>query len=374
MNVRQRIEASLAEPHAPPFVWPASPHPRLLKIRDGDKRRLRMMFLAKHALGGGAPDAVDGSHAVYHHEFLSTLREIGLNVAAANSYETLFDRPDADFVVPLLNRGGFVNSEMLAPLLLRRHNLPFLGASPILRGLSDDKHLMKCVAERRGVPVTPWMVVRRGQADIPRPDFGWDRLVVKPNASSASWGVKICAAWDEARTHAEALLASGHDVIVEGYAPLIDLAVPVIGADGPWLLPGFGYYPADRVGEVRSYEEKRNLVDSGEDPLEPVRDAGLAERLEQHVRALLPELWPFDYGRCEFRYDPASGDLNFMEVNLSCNLWSKKTISRSARSIGVSHAELVETILAHSLLRQGVIESVERPAEPLVRHCETIAA
>ena len=33
------------------------------------------------------------------------------------------------------------------------------------------------------------------------------------------------------------------------------------------------------------------------------------------------------------RYDPATGDLAFMEVNLSCNLWSRKTISRSARSI-----------------------------------------
>jgi D-alanine-D-alanine ligase len=44
-----------------------------------------------------------------------------------------------------------------------------------------------------------------------------------------------------------------------------------------------------------------------------------------------------------------------MEVNLSCNLWSKKTISRSARSLGVNHGRLVETILAHSLLRQGVV-------------------
>jgi D-alanine-D-alanine ligase len=375
MNVRQRIVADLAEPHVPrPFLCPKTAHAEILKIRAADKARLRVMFLAKHALSGGTPDAMDGSHAVYHHEFLSTLRDIGLDVLAANSYEALFERPDVDFVVPLLNRGGFVNSEMLAPLLLRRHKLPFLGASPIVRGLSDDKHLMKCVAERRGVPVSPWMVVRLGQTAIPAPDFAWQRLVVKPNASSASWGVKICDAWNEARAHAEALLQSGHDVIVEAYTPLIDLAVPVVGADGPWMLPSFGYYPADRVGEVRSYEEKRNLIDSGEDPLEPVRDAELAERLVRHVRAVLPELWPFDYGRFEFRYDPVSGDLNFMEVNLSCNLWSRKTISRSARSISVSHAELVETIVAHSLLRQGVIETVERPAEALIGRLETNAA
>ncbi|MBY8823637.1 phosphoribosylglycinamide synthetase [Sphingomonas colocasiae] len=333
------------------------PHPKLLSIADADKARLRILFLAKHALSGGVPDREDGTHAVYHHEMLTTLREIGLDVTAADRYENLFERPDADFVVTLLNRGGFVNSEMLGPLLLRRLGLPFLGASPILRGLSDDKHLMKSVAERRGVPVTPWAIVRQGQGGVSEPDFAWDRLVVKPNASSASWGVKIIDDWAEARAHAEGILASGHDVIIEPYAPLIDLAVPVVGADGPWLLPSFGYYPTARPGEVRSYEEKRNLVVTADDPLEPVEDKDLVARLEAHVRALLPELWPFDYGRFEFRYDPATGGLRFMEVNLSCNLWSRKTISRSARSIGVSHAELVETIVAHSLERQGLIRA-----------------
>src|SRR3546814_5974816 len=69
---------------------------------------------------------------------------------------------------------------------------------------------------------------------------------------------------------------------------------------------------------------------------------------------MLAELWPFDYGRFEFRYDPASGQLHFMEVNLSCNLWSKKTISRAAARIGMDHATLVESIVAHSLARQGL--------------------
>lgn len=334
------------------------PHPNVLTISAADKARLKIMFLAKHALGGGVPDPIDGTHAVYHHEVLTTLREIGLNVTPADRYDALFEKLDVDFVFTLLNRGGFVNSEMMAPLLLRRLGLPFLGASPIIRGLSDDKHLMKTVAEHRGVPVTPWLCVRQGQGAVPEPDFAWQRLVVKPNASSASWAVRIIDNWAEARAHAEGILASGHDVIIEPYAPLIDLAVPVVGATGPWLLPTFGYFPVDRPGEVRSYEEKRDLVAAGDDPLEPVADKALVERLEGYTRAMLPELWPFDYGRFEYRFDPETGDARFMEVNLSCNLWSKKTISRAARSIGVSHAELVETIVAHSMERQGLIRAV----------------
>ena len=54
----------------------------------------------------------------------------------------------SDFVFPLLNRGGFLNSEMMLPLLCTRLGLPYLGASPILRGLADDKHLTKLAAPR----------------------------------------------------------------------------------------------------------------------------------------------------------------------------------------------------------------------------------
>ncbi|WP_243455680.1 phosphoribosylglycinamide synthetase [Sphingosinicella sp. BN140058] len=332
----------------------ATPLP-LLRIADEDKVRLRILFLAKHALSEGRPDARDGSHALYHHEMLTALRSIGLDVSAADRFEDLFQRPEADFVIPLLNRGGFQNSEMLAPLLLARHDLPFLGAAPIIRGLSDDKHLMKVVASRLGVPVTPWQIVRERSPELGEPDFAWDRLVVKPNASSASWGVGIFERWSDARDHAEALAAAGHDVIFEPYAPLIDIAVPVVGGTGPWLLPATGYFPAD-PSQVRSYEEKRGLVPTEDDPLEQIGDRRLVEQLERHSRTLMTELWPFDYGRFEYRYDPTTGAIRFMEVNLSCNLWSRKTISRAARSLGVSHRELVETILAHSMLRQGVID------------------
>ena len=335
--------------------------PGPLKIFASDKERLKLLFLAKHALAGGHPDAQDGTHAVYHFEMLQTMRAVGLDVGAANSFDAIYNAPQADFVVTLLNRAGFLNSEMLAPLLLTRRGIPFLGAGPIIRGLGDDKHLMKVVARHLRVPVTEWACVRRGQGTVELPPFSWERLVVKPNASSASWGVGVFDTWREAKAHAEEILASGHDVIMKPWAPLLDVAVPVIGAEGPWLLPAMDYFPDD-LEHLRSYEEKRGLAPGAaeEDPLRLIEDAELERRLRSETAKLVRELWPFDYGRFEFRFDPATGDIRFMEVNLSCNLWSKKTISRSARSLGLSHGDLVETILAHSLMRQGVVAQVAR--------------
>jgi D-alanine-D-alanine ligase len=267
----------------------------------------------------------------------------------------VYERPDVDFVISLLNRGGFSNSEMLGPLLLTKAQIPFLGASPIVRGLADDKHLMKVVARHVGVPTAPWVVSRRGNAAVEAPPFDCERFVVKPNASSASWGVETHESWNDALRHIEALHKQGHDVIVEPWIPLYDLAVPVVGSRGPWILPPLIYAPPDPE-RIRSYAEKRNLVEAREDPLLELANREISERAVRFTRALLGELWPFDYGRFEFRFDPATGSLSFMEVNLSCNLWSKKTISRSARTLGVAHAELVETILAHSMARQGLIE------------------
>jgi D-alanine-D-alanine ligase len=79
-------------------------------------------------------------------------------------------------VFPLLNRGGFVNSEMLIPILCNRHGLPYVGAMPFLRGLGDDKSVSKLVATHAGVPTAPWFCYRRGgpvlQTDCPPASAG----------------------------------------------------------------------------------------------------------------------------------------------------------------------------------------------------------
>lgn len=329
-------------------------NPCLLRLSDRAKNDLKILFLAKWAEGDGTPDSVDGTHATYHHELRTTLESIGLNVEASGRYERLMEPMDADFVFTLFNRGGFVNSEMLAPLLLRKAGIAHLGAAPIIRGLTDDKHLMKYAVRGRGVQTPDWEIYRRGGLGINPPSFKWDRVIVKPNASSASWGIKAFDNWDEAKAHIEWVHSDGHDAIVERFVKGQEFTVPVIGADGPWVMPVIKVNVPD-PDVVRSYEQKRNLDPEDNIQLLVSKDEALTARLRDEVQKVLPEIWPFDYGRFEFKYDAETDELNFIELNLSCNLWSTKSMSVSFRSFGRTHAELVETIVAHSLLRQGVI-------------------
>jgi len=319
-----------------------------------EERDLRVLFVAKHAKWCGGLHPEDGNHALYHREMRQTLESLGLNLQLADSYRVLFEAPALDFVFPLLNRGGFLNSEMLLPLLCERAGVAYLGASPILRGLADDKHLSKRVAIARGAPTAPWAVFRRGAPILRTACPAGDHFVIKPNASSASWGVSDARDWDEVRAAILRLHDEGHDAVVEPFVEGHDIEVSVITVDGqPLILPTQIVEQADPA-RLRTYQEKRSLVAGQGYEIRTLRDPDLLALAECLTRRLMGEFLPFDYGRFEFRLDVRTGELWFLEVNLNCNLWSEKTISMAARQAGWSHAELIETILAESVRRQGV--------------------
>jgi D-alanine-D-alanine ligase len=329
-------------------------HP--LVIPEEARRRLRIMLVAKHAKWGGGLHPEDGNHALYHVEAREILQGLGLNVVLEDRYEALFDKPEVDFVFPLLNRGGFLNSEMLLPLLCMRHGIPFLGASPILRGLADDKHLTKQAAAARGVPTAPWAIYRRGARVDPALCPKAERLVIKPNASSASWGVGDAHDWPGVEEAVAGIHAQGHDAIVEPFLNGSDVEVPVITIAGePVIMPMMLFEQADPT-HLRTYWEKRDLVDRSQKyTLVPFTDAEWQPRIAELTRAMMQEFRPFDYGRFEFRLDREGGEVRFLEVNLNANLWSQKVYGRSAELAGLRQPQLIETILCESLRRHGLL-------------------
>lgn len=333
---------------------------RIARIPTDALDRLRILFVAKHVFWEGGLHHEDGNHAPYHREIRDVLQQIGVQLLLADSYEALFSNPGCDFVFPLLNRGGFLNSEMLLPLLATRLGIPFLGASPILRGLSDDKHLTKLEARSRGIPTAPWAIYRRGAAINSSDCPVADRLVIKPNASSASWGVKDAGDWANARLAIQEIHEAGHDALVEPFLYGSDVEVPVITCNGqPAMLPMMLFEQAD-PGALRTYEEKRDLVEAeSKYRLVSFDDSNFATRLTDYTRRMAGIFHPFDYGRYEFRLNETTGELHFLEVNLNCNLWSQKLFRQSAGQLGWSHADLIETILCESLARHGLVEARE---------------
>ena len=327
-----------------------------LRLTDETRRSLRLLFIAKHALGDGGLDAIDGNHSPYHHEMTVILRGLFDRLEVANRYDVLFAEPGADFVFPLLNRGGFFNSEMLCPLLCNRLGIPYLGANPIVRGIADDKHLTKLEAAARAVKTRPWAVYRAGAPVEPERCPKADRLVIKPNNSSASWGVSDAADWEGVKAAVLAIHAEGHDAIVEPFLRGSDVEVPVIEIDGaPHVMPPMLFRQADPE-QLRSHAEKRDLVErSHKYQLVPFEGSDLWPQIREMTVRMAEVFRPFDYGRFEFRLDEDSGEVNLLEVNLQCNLWSQKVYGRSAALMGWSQEDLIESIVAESLRRHGLM-------------------
>lgn len=325
-----------------------------LRIHEAAKKSLKILFLAKNALWDGRGTAEDGNHARYHVEMREVLKSLGLNLAISDNFDILYDKPDVDFVFPLLNRAGFFNSEMLCPLLCERAGIAYLGASPIVRGLADDKHMAKRACVAAGVPTAPWAVFRRGAPiDLEQVPDG-DRFVIKPNNSSASWGLHDATDIQGVHRAVMAVQALGHDAIVEPFVDGSDVEVPVITMGDPTILPMMIFRQAD-PSHLRTYQEKRDLVDRSQKySLDPFEDEKVGAVIADYTRRLWGEYRPFDYGRFEFRLNEATGEVTFLEVNLNCNLWSEKVFGRAAALFGWSQGELIETIVAESLRRQGL--------------------
>ncbi|HEX2762337.1 MAG TPA: phosphoribosylglycinamide synthetase [Allosphingosinicella sp.] len=330
---------------------------RPLAIPDEAKERLRILFVAKHALWDAGLHPEDGNHALYHVEVREILKGLGLKrLSLADRYDVLFEKPEVDFVFPLLNRGGFLNSEMMLPLLCTRAGIPFLGASPILRGMADDKHLTKMAAHARGIPTAPWAIYRRGAPVEQSKCPAGERLVIKPNASSASWGVQDAHDWAGVEAAVADIHSQGHDAIVEPFLNGSDVEVPVITIGGePVVMPMMLFEQADPT-HLRTYYEKRDLVDRAQKyQLVEFDDSEWMPIIAEHTRNIAEEFRPFDYGRFEFRLDREGGTVQFLEVNLQANLWSEKVYGRSAALAGLSQPQLIETILAESLRRNGLL-------------------
>jgi D-alanine-D-alanine ligase len=310
-----------------------APHP--LKIPASARENLNLLFIAKNALWEGELHPEDGNHALYPREMREVLEGLGLNLTISDSFDILLKKPDVDFVFPLLNRAGFFNSEMLGPLLCERAGIAYLGASPILRGLSDDKHLAKMCVKERGVPTAPWAIYRKGapitEADCPKAS----RYVIKPNASSASWGVEDAYDWDGVKAAIERVHGDGHDALVEPFLNGSDVEVPVMTIDGrPHILPMLIFQQAD-PSHLRTYYEKRDLVDRSQKySLDPFETPELVAKISELTEQVWCDYQPFDYGRFEFRVDEESGEITFLELNLNCNLWSKKVFGVSAKMMG----------------------------------------
>lgn len=328
----------------------------LLQLTPDERRQLSVLYLAPFAPERGTPPPDRhpqvGIRPIYHWEIYDILERLGVLTATCRDLDRLPElAKQANYVFSLFSRAPFRNCEVYVAAACARLGVPVMGAPPNVRALAEDKHHAKAVVAQAGIAVVPGQAYARA-VDIPAAPPFPGPYFVKYRFGSASEDVSPdCAteSWDAAAEKAREFLALGKEPVVEALIPGIDVTVPVLGGRDPIVLSPVAEI-SDLPHGIATFEQKRFLTQSRRREL--FDDAAMAEQAMALSCRVAAEMQPFDYMRVDFRYDPARHQLLFMEANIACNLGSTAAIMFSARHHGLSHAAVVEHILAHSCRRQ----------------------
>ena len=326
-----------------------------LLLRPPAHPTTRLLFIARHA-----PDAPayacqghdgDGGYPVYYHRVWETMTALGYGVQTARHCQSVLGAAArVDLVFSLMNRMPMNNPEVLVASLCEMVGLPCVGARPNIRALAEDKWLSKHAVRAAGLPVADGAVFRT-LGDLVLPPAFAGPYFVKNRFGAASEGIAedaIQGDWAGAARIAARLLERGMEVLVERFAPGLDITVPVLGGARPIML-GVVRPGSDRAGGIITEDLKRD------DPLGYcLFDAGLAQAaLRADVAALWDLAGPMDYCRLDYRFDPQTGRRVFLEFNICCHIGRSGAICLAAAEWGLSQADVLGHVVEFSLRRQA---------------------
>lgn len=325
----------------------------MLSVRTPDS--IRLLFMAPYAPDG--PGYVvnayeyDGSYPLYYFEIFNRLKRLGFKVESTSKpYSVVHAGGIMDYIFSLFNRMEIRNSEVFVSAYCEYLNIPYLGASPNIRAVAEDKFLSKLVAQSLGIPVPIGVAFHNGITPLDSPPFKGPYFI-KDRYGAASEGItceNFQESWAGAKLIIEALWDQGTDALVEEYAEGIDITVPVIGDEAPMIL-GVFHPPSDKPGNILTEDLKLT------DPLGYCwYDVGnTAELIKTDMRKLWDSLGQMDYFRLDYRFNPETGDRKFLEFNVCCYIGQHGPFGMATEQQGISVDRQLEHIIAFSMFRQS---------------------
>lgn len=323
-----------------------------------DLADLRILFLGNCA----DPDTSEKDPGVvasklrYHKEVFQILSGLSKEVIGTNDPEDLFKRKgEYDYVFSLFNRMGFRLSEVYPSAVCEYLRVPYLGASPDIRGVAENKGLYKRIASSCGMTVARSTSFYPGRK-IEKPDDLIAPYFVKPQEGGNSEWIRSsshCVDWDAAKDEINFLFSKNLPVLMEEFVDGINLTVPVLGGLKPQVL-GVIEVPTNETHNVLTSYEK--LQDHGDMSFKVFENPNIQKTVSRHAALLNEALTPIDYFRIDYRYDAKKNQLTTLEINVCCDISSFGSFAFAAAQNGLSQKDLVEKILQISLYRQNHVD------------------
>ncbi|WP_298821473.1 D-alanine--D-alanine ligase family protein [Chloroflexus sp.] len=259
--------------------------------------------------------------------------------------------PPVDVIFPVLH--GPYGEDGAIQGLFELAGIPYVGCGVAASAVGMDKGLMKAAFAAAGLPVLPWLLVRRHELAAVETVCEWIEatlhfpIFVKPANLGSSVGVS--KARDRAELIAGLREAARYDrrIIVEQGIPAREIEISVLGNDQIAVsLPG-EIIPA---GEWYDYHAK--YIDGGSQAVVP---AALSSEQVAQVQALAAQAFQAIDGaglaRVDFLLDRDQGTLWLNEVNTMPGFTPISMYAKMWAASGLAYPQLLDRLVELALER-----------------------
>lgn len=321
---------------------------------------IKLLFLAKYApksINSPIPNDIhDTIYAQYHYDIYKILHEEFETVVSVSDIdEYVKNKPSVDFVFSLYNRMPFNNSEIFVSSLSEYYKIPYLGASPNVRAIAEDKHLAKLTALYAGIPTAKWVVCNVGDS-FPIVSFDGPYFV-KPRFGATSIGINnlcMCFDIDSAIERTEFLHSQNLDVIIEQYIEGTSITVPILNNFKNTLVLPYVIEQSTHEYNIITYEQKRKIKTGLSRMVNT--DNNMQHIINKYAIKFWEYVQPLDYTRMDFIINKNNIPY-FIEFNICCNLGKHAAINLAANSKNISYEALIHNITYSSLHRQNLVNT-----------------
>ncbi|MBQ2061891.1 MAG: D-alanine--D-alanine ligase [Oscillospiraceae bacterium] len=220
--------------------------------------------------------------------------------------------------------------------------VPYTGSNYVSSGMAMDKSIAKQFMDFEGIRTAPWHDLRYSEADIPRLVEEMETpCAVKIVNGGSSIGVELPDTKEELREALRNILRYGDHAVVEKKIRGRELTVGVLGDR---------YLPAVEIiphAEYFNYETKYQTGGATEVCPAPITDAQWHEMGEMALK-LHRALGLSVYSRTDFLLDE-NGIAWCLEINTLPGMTPTSLVPQEAAAVGISYADLCETIVYESL-------------------------
>jgi D-alanine-D-alanine ligase len=269
-----------------------------------------------------------------------------------SQFSILNSQSSIDVVFPVLH--GPMGEDGTVQGLLELAGVPYVGCGVLASAVGMDKPLMKAAFAAAGLPLLPWLLLRRGEmeADIDAACARVEEALVYPmfvKPANMGSSVGISKVRDRAQLVEGLREAARYDrrIVVEQGIIAREIEISVLGNEEP-----VASVPGEIVPSGEWYDYAAKYIDGQSQLLIPAPiSAEQARRVAELALGAYATLDCSGLARVDFLLDKERGDLYLNEVNTMPGFTSVSMYAKLWEASGLSYAELVDRLISLAVER-----------------------